>query len=114
MQKVILKPKEEQLPVQIFPDPQESEEESSTRMKRRLPSIVVELTESGEVESGELRWPPDDIDPGAPLEFEPGTDSPLRTHPDHSRPPPLGPGEAADPSVAETVSRDKQEVDGCN
>uniref|UniRef100_A0A8C0JBB3 LBH domain-containing protein n=1 Tax=Chelonoidis abingdonii TaxID=106734 RepID=A0A8C0JBB3_CHEAB len=29
--------------------------------KARLPSIVVEPTEVGEVESGELRWPPDDF-----------------------------------------------------
>uniref|UniRef100_A0A8D0GRN0 LBH domain-containing protein n=1 Tax=Sphenodon punctatus TaxID=8508 RepID=A0A8D0GRN0_SPHPU len=29
--------------------------------KARLPSIVVEATEVGEVESGELRWPPDDF-----------------------------------------------------
>uniref|UniRef100_A0A674JCG8 LBH domain-containing protein n=1 Tax=Terrapene triunguis TaxID=2587831 RepID=A0A674JCG8_9SAUR len=29
--------------------------------KARLPSIVVEPTETGEVESGELRWPPDDF-----------------------------------------------------
>ncbi|XP_074861567.1 uncharacterized protein LOC142019081 [Carettochelys insculpta] len=29
--------------------------------KARLPSIVVEATEMGEVESGELRWPPDDF-----------------------------------------------------
>uniref|UniRef100_A0A3B4YYL2 LBH domain-containing protein n=1 Tax=Seriola lalandi dorsalis TaxID=1841481 RepID=A0A3B4YYL2_SERLL len=26
-----------------------------------LPSIVVEPTDRGEVESGELRWPPDDV-----------------------------------------------------
>ncbi|KAI3363999.1 hypothetical protein L3Q82_001595 [Scortum barcoo] len=26
-----------------------------------LPSIVVEPTDGGEVESGELRWPPDDV-----------------------------------------------------
>lgn len=28
---------------------------------RHLPSIVVEPTEGGDVESGELRWPPEDI-----------------------------------------------------
>uniref|UniRef100_A0A668A3Z0 LBH domain-containing protein n=1 Tax=Myripristis murdjan TaxID=586833 RepID=A0A668A3Z0_9TELE len=27
----------------------------------RLPSIVVEPSDGGEVESGELRWPPDDL-----------------------------------------------------
>lgn len=30
--------------------------------KERLPSIVVEPTELSEVESGELRWPPDNMD----------------------------------------------------
>lgn len=30
--------------------------------KERLPSIVVEPTELSEVESGELRWPPEDVD----------------------------------------------------
>lgn len=30
--------------------------------KERLPSIVVEPTEVSEVESGELRWPPDNVD----------------------------------------------------
>ena len=32
------------------------------REKERLPSIVVEPTEVSEVESGELRWPPENID----------------------------------------------------
>lgn len=30
--------------------------------KERLPSIVVEPTDVSEVESGELRWPPEDMD----------------------------------------------------
>ncbi|XP_078785844.1 uncharacterized protein lbhl isoform X4 [Oryzias latipes] len=30
--------------------------------KERLPSIVVEPTELSEVESGELRWPPENLD----------------------------------------------------
>lgn len=30
--------------------------------KERLPSIVVEPTELSEVESGELRWPPDNME----------------------------------------------------
>lgn len=30
------------------------------KLSRCVPSIVVEPTEGGEVESGELRWPPDD------------------------------------------------------
>uniref|UniRef100_A0A3B3YA98 LBH domain-containing protein n=1 Tax=Poecilia mexicana TaxID=48701 RepID=A0A3B3YA98_9TELE len=32
------------------------------RDKERLPSIVVEPTEVSEVESGELRWPPENIE----------------------------------------------------
>ncbi|XP_052007077.1 uncharacterized protein LOC127660732 isoform X1 [Xyrauchen texanus] len=42
--------------LQIFPDTQER----NPKLSKRLPSIVVEPTE-GEVESGELRWPPDDL-----------------------------------------------------
>ena len=41
---------------QIFPD----SHERFPKLSKRLPSIVVEPTESGEVESGELRWPPPD------------------------------------------------------
>ncbi|XP_051506646.1 protein LBH-like isoform X1 [Myxocyprinus asiaticus] len=41
---------------QIFPETQERH----PKLSKRLPSIVVEPTE-GEVESGELRWPPDDL-----------------------------------------------------
>ncbi|XP_059505094.1 protein LBH isoform X2 [Stegostoma tigrinum] len=33
----------------------------SFQVTKRLPSIVVEPTETGEVESGELRWPPDEM-----------------------------------------------------
>uniref|UniRef100_A0A8C5N4F3 Protein LBH n=1 Tax=Leptobrachium leishanense TaxID=445787 RepID=A0A8C5N4F3_9ANUR len=43
---------------QIFPDP--SDFERCCKLKDRLPSIVVEPTE-GDVESGELRWPPEDF-----------------------------------------------------
>uniref|UniRef100_A0A669PFU2 LBH domain-containing protein n=1 Tax=Phasianus colchicus TaxID=9054 RepID=A0A669PFU2_PHACC len=42
---------------QAFPDSREK----YPKLSKRLPSIVVEPTESGEVESGELRWPPDDL-----------------------------------------------------
>lgn len=45
--------------LQIFPDAHER----FPKLSKRLPSIVVEPTESGEVESGELRWPPDDLSP---------------------------------------------------
>lgn len=42
---------------QIFPDSLER----FPKLSKRLPSIVVEPSESGDVESGELRWPPDDL-----------------------------------------------------
>ncbi len=45
--------------LQIFPD----SHERFPKLSKRLPSIVVEPTESGEVESGELRWPPVDLSP---------------------------------------------------
>ncbi|KAM8921358.1 LBH domain-containing protein 2 [Pelodytes ibericus] len=45
--------------VQIFPE----SHEKHPKLTKRLPSIVVEPTESGEVESGELRWPPEDLKP---------------------------------------------------
>lgn len=41
---------------QIFPDPHER----YPKLSKRLPSIVVEPTDGAEVESGELRWPPDE------------------------------------------------------
>lgn len=31
------------------------------KLTKRLPSIVVEPTDTDDVESGELRWPPDDV-----------------------------------------------------
>lgn len=43
---------------QIFPDP--SDFDRCCKLKDRLPSIVVEPTD-GEVESGELRWPPEEF-----------------------------------------------------
>ncbi|XP_023680645.1 protein LBH-like [Paramormyrops kingsleyae] len=43
---------------QIFPDP--TDFERCCKLQECLPSIVVEPTE-GEVESGELRWPPEDF-----------------------------------------------------
>ncbi|TWW71938.1 Protein LBH [Takifugu flavidus] len=46
------------LQLQIFPDP--SDFDRCCKLKDRLPSIVVEPTE-GEVESGELRWPPEEF-----------------------------------------------------
>ncbi|XP_012688492.1 protein LBH [Clupea harengus] len=52
-----LSPNKDRLTFQIFPDP--SDFERCCKLKDRLPSIVVEATE-GEVESGELRWPPEE------------------------------------------------------
>lgn len=46
-----------QMSPQAFPDSREK----YPKLSKRLPSIVVEPTESGEVESGELRWPPEDL-----------------------------------------------------
>ncbi|XP_011488992.1 protein LBH isoform X2 [Oryzias latipes] len=40
----------------IFPDVHER----NPKLSKRLPSIVVEPTDAAEVESGELRWPPED------------------------------------------------------
>ncbi|XP_024117647.1 protein LBH isoform X1 [Oryzias melastigma] len=40
----------------IFPDVHER----NPKLSKRLPSIVVEPTDAAEVESGELRWPPDE------------------------------------------------------
>ncbi|KAI1893754.1 hypothetical protein AGOR_G00126930 [Albula goreensis] len=59
--------KAERLPFQIFPDPVEvvvgtEGSLSCPQEKERLPSIVVEPTDVSEVESGELRWPPEDMD----------------------------------------------------
>ncbi|XP_063080338.1 protein LBH-like [Engraulis encrasicolus] len=47
---------EQGIAFQIFPDSRER----YPKLSKRLPSIVVEPTE-GEVESGELRWPPEDM-----------------------------------------------------
>jgi len=52
-------------PFQVFPD----SIEHFPKLSRRLPSIVVEPTDAGEVESGELRWPPDDV--GSDVTAEP-------------------------------------------
>nr|XP_048287455.1 LBH domain-containing protein 2 [Myodes glareolus] len=40
--------------------------EKGPRLCQRLPSIVVEPTETGAVESGELRWPPEGTQKGTP------------------------------------------------
>lgn len=56
--------------LQIFPEPAEvalspdatPNSVEHDHQKERLPSIVVEPTELSEVESGELRWPPENMD----------------------------------------------------
>ncbi|KAF6351537.1 LBH domain containing 2 [Rhinolophus ferrumequinum] len=40
--------------------------EKGPRLGQRLPSIVVEPSEVGTVESGELRWPPEGAQKGSP------------------------------------------------
>uniref|UniRef100_A0A8C2QG94 LBH domain containing 2 n=1 Tax=Cricetulus griseus TaxID=10029 RepID=A0A8C2QG94_CRIGR len=40
--------------------------EKGPRLCQRLPSIVVEPTDVGTVESGELRWPPEGTQRGTP------------------------------------------------
>lgn len=66
--------KDQRILFQIFPEPVEVvlaaqpctmnhvEQMSQEQEKERLPSIVVEPTEVSEVESGELRWPPENSD----------------------------------------------------
>uniref|UniRef100_A0A8C2V1W1 LBH domain containing 2 n=1 Tax=Chinchilla lanigera TaxID=34839 RepID=A0A8C2V1W1_CHILA len=41
-------------------------QEKGPRLGPRLPSIVVEPSEAGAVESGELRWPPEGTHQGPP------------------------------------------------
>lgn len=65
-----LERKGDRIPFQIFPDPVEVVlgPEGSLHClhhgheKERLPSIVVEPVDISEVESGELRWPPENVD----------------------------------------------------
>lgn len=58
MDEIGLSPRKDGLSYQIFPDP--SDFDCYCKLKDRLPSIVVEPTE-GDVESGELRWPPEEF-----------------------------------------------------
>ncbi|KAG5857935.1 protein LBH [Anguilla rostrata] len=58
MEDIRLSPSKDRHSYQIFPDP--SDFERCCKLKDRLPSIVVEPTD-GEVESGELRWPPEEF-----------------------------------------------------
>ncbi|XP_048842423.1 protein LBH-like isoform X2 [Brienomyrus brachyistius] len=58
MEDMHLGAKQDRNSYQIFPDP--TDFERCCKLQDCLPSIVVEPTE-GEVESGELRWPPEDF-----------------------------------------------------
>uniref|UniRef100_H3A699 Protein LBH n=1 Tax=Latimeria chalumnae TaxID=7897 RepID=H3A699_LATCH len=58
MDEIGLSPRKDRLSYQIFPDP--SDFDRCCKLKDRLPSIVVEPTED-DVESGELRWPPEEF-----------------------------------------------------
>ncbi|XP_072847236.1 protein LBH isoform X2 [Pogona vitticeps] len=58
MDEIGLSPRKDGLSYQIFPDP--SDFDRYCKLKDRLPSIVVEPTD-GDVESGELRWPPEEF-----------------------------------------------------
>ncbi|XP_017321022.3 protein LBH [Ictalurus punctatus] len=68
MYEIPLQNKRDRLPFQIFPDPAEvvlgpeGTLGCVSQGKQRLPSIVVEPTDISEVESGELRWPPEHED----------------------------------------------------
>ncbi|XP_034161341.2 protein LBH [Pangasianodon hypophthalmus] len=68
MYEIPLQKKRDRLPFQIFPDPVEVVLGPEGTLgcvpqgKERLPSIVVEPTDISEVESGELRWPPEHED----------------------------------------------------
>ncbi|XP_072346183.1 protein LBH-like [Scyliorhinus torazame] len=109
MEKVSLKEDVEHLPVQIFPDPLESVDECCRRIKGRLPSIVVELTDTGEVESGELRWPPEDFSPCEDVDnsFEVGAepDDPSESNPEPGGSTPQGDEETQE-GTAEAESDD--------
>ncbi|XP_054872118.1 protein LBH-like [Amphiprion ocellaris] len=48
---------EDKVSFQVFPD----SVDRIPKLSRRVPSIVVEQSDGDDVESGELRWPPDDV-----------------------------------------------------
>ncbi|KAK5622759.1 hypothetical protein CRENBAI_025118 [Crenichthys baileyi] len=66
-------PLEEAASFQVFPDSQER----APKLSKRLPSIVVEPTEADDVESGELRWPPDDVGDGVTQRHQQVTGQPM-------------------------------------
>ncbi|XP_068069100.1 protein LBH [Danio rerio] len=75
---------EQGVSLQIFPDTQERH----PKLSKRLPSIVVDPTDGGEVESGELRWPPDDqmtTEPSGPTHTSQEIASASQTQISHSQ-----------------------------
>ncbi|XP_067830971.1 protein LBH-like [Heptranchias perlo] len=110
MERASLKENEQQLLIQIFPDPLESADDCCRAIMGRLPSIVVEPTDTNEVESGELRWPPEDF---RSLEdfFESScaTDSLQDDNPEPNETMPLGETEAKE-KTAEPNSNDAHEA----
>ncbi|XP_026634817.1 LBH domain-containing protein 2 isoform X1 [Microtus ochrogaster] len=77
--------------------------EKGPRLCQRLPSIVVEPTEVGAVESGELRWPPEGTQKGTPQ---------IQAAPVPSSSPPGAPGKTADHDGIKGASSGHQEVPG--
>ncbi|XP_041702929.1 protein LBH-like [Coregonus clupeaformis] len=66
---------------QIFPDTHER----NPKLSKRLPSIVVEPSDGGNVESGELRWPPKDPNSAeVPGGMQPHKHTPLQTTQDQT------------------------------
>ncbi|KAM7154912.1 LBH domain-containing protein 2 [Molossus nigricans] len=70
--------------------------EKGPRLGQRLPSIVVEPSEVGSVESGELRWPPEGIRRGSPQSQA------------AAAPSPEAPGEAPDDTGSKGASSEDQ------
>ncbi|EDL97475.1 similar to novel protein (predicted) [Rattus norvegicus] len=79
--------------------------EKGPRLCQRLPSIVVEPTEAGAVESGELRWPPEGTQRGTPTPQVQAAAAP-------SPSPPAAPGKEADDDVIEGASSGHQAFPG--
>ncbi|KAM7230469.1 hypothetical protein CapIbe_017959 [Capra ibex] len=70
--------------------------EKGPRLGQRLPSIVVEPSELGAVESGELRWPPEGAQRASAQSQAAAGDSPVQMWPQawHTAPSPRPPGES--------------------
>ncbi|XP_008297129.1 protein LBH-like [Stegastes partitus] len=64
---------EDNVSFQVFPE----SADRIPKLSRRVPSIVVEPTDGDDVESGELRWPPDDVSSDATEEHSQVTGGPV-------------------------------------